>query len=80
MKNRRYEKIKSGLPREEKPKSGLEKSGKAKCPFAKYLTAAFAILIAGTMGGCTLAVPYAGKEGSGDRMIGAFITTEYLDL
>ena len=51
MKNRRYEKIKSGLPREEKPKSGLEKSGKAKCPFAKYLTAAFAILIAGTMGG-----------------------------
>lgn len=24
MKNRRYEKIKSGLPREEKPKSGLE--------------------------------------------------------
>ena len=80
MKNRRYEKIKSGLPREEKPKSGLEKSGKAKCPFAKYLTAAFAILIAGTMGGCTLAVPYAGEEGSGDRMIGAFITTEYLDL
>ena len=50
MKNRRYEKIKSGLPREEKSKSGLEKSGKAKCPFAKYLTAAFAILIAGTMG------------------------------
>ena len=41
MKNRRYEKIKSGLPREEKPKSGLEKSGKAKCPFAKYLTADF---------------------------------------
>ncbi len=80
MKNRRYEKIKSGLPREEKPKSGLEKSEKAKCPFAKYLTAVFAILIAGTMGGCTLAVPYAGKEGSGDRMIGAFITTEYLDL
>ena len=37
MKNRRYEKIKSGLPREEKSKSGLEKSGKAKCPFAKYL-------------------------------------------
>ena len=37
MKNRRYEKIKSGLPREEKPKSGLEKSGKAKCPFAQSL-------------------------------------------
>ncbi len=80
MKNRRYEKIKSGLPKEEKPKSGLEKSKKPKCPFAKYLTAAFAILMAGTMGGCTLAVPDAGEEGNGDRLIGAFITTEYLDL
>lgn len=80
MKNRRYEKIKSGLPKEEKPKSGLEKSRKPKCPFAKYLTVAFAILMAGTMGGCTLAVPDAGEEGSGDRTIGTFITTEYLDL
>ena len=34
MKNRRYEKIKSGLPREEKSKSGLEKSGKAGAEFS----------------------------------------------
>lgn len=80
MKNRRYEKIKSALPRAKKMKSGLKKSRKGKCPFAKYLTAAFAILMAGTLGGCTLAVPDAGEEGSSDRMIGAFITTEYLDL
>lgn len=80
MKNRRYEKIKSGLPKEEKSKSGLEKSGKPKYRFAKYLTAAFAILMAGTMGGCTLAVPDAGTEGGSDRLIGVFITTEFLDL
>lgn len=49
-------------------------------PVCEISDSGFAILIAGTMGGCTLAVPYAGKEGSGDRMIGAFITTEYLDL
>ena len=70
MKNRRYEKI----------KSDLGKSGKAKCQFAKYLAAASAILMAGTMGGCTLAISDAGTEGKGDRLIGAFITTEYLDL
>lgn len=29
---------------------------------------------------CSLAVENAGTEGSGDRMIGAFITSEYLDL
>lgn len=41
MKNRRYEKIKSGLPREEKPKSGLEKSGKANALFAEISDSGF---------------------------------------
>lgn len=31
-------------------------------------------------GGCSLAVPDAGNKTSGDRLIGAFITREYLDL
>lgn len=70
MKNRRYEKI----------KPGLIKMGKAKCRFAKYLLGFAMLLIAGTTGGCTLAVPDAGKEGSGDQLIGAFITSEFLDL
>ena len=33
-----------------------------------------------TASGCTLAVPDAGTDGNGDRLIGAFITSEYLDL
>ena len=33
-----------------------------------------------TASGCTLAVPEAGTDGNGDRLIGAFITSEYLDL
>ena len=32
------------------------------------------------LGGCSLAVPEAGSEVGGDRLIGAFITQEYLDL
>ena len=32
-----------------------------------------------TASGCTLAVPDAGTDGNGDRLIGAFITSEYLD-
>ena len=38
------------------------------------------IFMAFTASGCTLAVPEAGKDGKGDRLIGAFITSEYLDL
>ena len=33
-----------------------------------------------TASGCTLAVPDAGVDGSSDRLIGAFITSEYLEL
>ncbi len=32
------------------------------------------------LGGCSLAVPDEGMEAGGDRLIGAFITWEYLDL
>ena len=38
------------------------------------------IFMAFTASGCTLAVPEAGTDGNGDRLIGAFITSEYLDL
>ena len=38
------------------------------------------IFMAFTASGCTLAVPDAGADGNGDRLIGAFITSEYLDL
>lgn len=39
-----------------------------------------ALLLAGILGGCTLAIPDAGSEEGGDRLIGAFITSEHLDL
>lgn len=32
------------------------------------------------LSGCSLAVPGAGEDGEGDRLIGAFITADYLDL
>ena len=38
------------------------------------------MFMAFTASGCTLAVPDAGTDGNGDRLIGAFITSEYLDL
>lgn len=38
------------------------------------------ILFTGFLGGCTLANPDAGAKESEDRLIGAFITSEYLDL
>ena len=38
------------------------------------------VFMAFTASGCTLAVPEAGTDGYGDRLIGAFITSEYLDL
>ncbi|MDD5804740.1 hypothetical protein ACTQWG_16480 [Blautia sp. HCP3S3_H10_1] len=45
-----------------------------------YLAGVAMILMACFSGGCTLAVPDAGTEGQGDQLIGAFITSEYLDL
>ena len=36
------------------------------------------IFMAFTASGCTLAVPEAGTDGNGDRLIGAFLTSEYL--
>ncbi|MCB5387487.1 hypothetical protein LIQ05_10840 [Blautia glucerasea] len=38
------------------------------------------MFMAFTASGCTLAVSDAGTDGNGDRLIGAFITSEYLDL
>lgn len=38
------------------------------------------ILFTGLLGGCTLANPDAGAKESEDRLIGAFITSEHLDL
>lgn len=38
------------------------------------------ILLMISLCGCSLAVPDAGMDGEGDRLIGAFITDDYLDL
>ena len=46
----------------------------------KSLLGFLAMFAAFTASGCTLAVPDAETDGSGDRLIGAFITSEYLDL
>ena len=43
------------------------------------LTGITAVLAMWCLCGCSLAVPDAGADG-GDRMIGAFITADYLDL
>ena len=46
----------------------------------KFWIGLAAVFMAGTFGGCTLAIPESGLDGGGDRLIGAFITSEYLDL
>ena len=48
--------------------------------FLKSIFIFSVILMAFMSGGCTLAIPDAGTDGNGDRLIGAFITAEYLDL
>lgn len=46
----------------------------------RIYTGIIGIAAAAWLSGCSLAVPGAGEDGEGDRLIGAFITTEYLDL
>lgn len=46
----------------------------------KLLSGTTFAVAACTFGGCMLAVPDAGTDGNSDRLIGAFITSEYLDL
>lgn len=48
--------------------------------YRKYLISFSLLLAAMILGGCSLAVPEAGTEHGSDRLIGAFITQEYLDL
>ncbi len=40
----------------------------------------FCLFLSVSLYGCSLAVPEAGEEGGGDRMIGSLITREFLDL
>ena len=40
----------------------------------------FCLFLSVFLCGCSLAVPEAGEEGGGDRMIGSLITREFLDL
>lgn len=64
-------------------KAHLEESLLAAQVKNRLLKSAFgvsAVFMALTASGCTLAVPDAGTDGNGDRLIGAFITSEYLDL
>ena len=53
---------------------------RAKNHLIKSLLGFSVVFMAFTVSGCTLAVPDAGADGNGDRLIGAFITSEYLDL
>lgn len=48
--------------------------------YRKYLIGLCLPLAAMILGGCSLAVPEAETEHGSDRLIGAFITLEYLDL
>ena len=58
----------------------MEKKKKSTGLKTKFWIGLAAVFMAGTFGGCTLAIPEAGLDGGGDRLIGAFITSEYLDL
>ena len=53
---------------------------KKMCLSVKYLIAACMISLTVLFCGCTLAVSDAGMDGTSDRLIGAFVTDEYLDL
>lgn len=46
----------------------------------KILKGILCILLISCLCGCSLAIPDAGAEGGSDRMIGVFITREFLDL
>lgn len=46
----------------------------------KVLSGIVGLIAIVSLGGCSLAVPDAGTDESGDRLIGAFITSEHLDL
>ena len=60
-------------------KTGTKIQKKTGLP-GKYFAAACMISLVILLGGCTLAVPDAGTDGTSDRLIGAFVTDEYLDL
>ena len=45
-----------------------------------YFLCMTGILMMISLCGCSLAVPDAGMDGEGDRLIGAVITDDYLDL
>lgn len=46
----------------------------------KWLKCITYLILLPSLSGCSLAVPDAGVEGGNDRMIGVFITDEFLDL
>lgn len=57
-----------------------KKINKKKSSVLKGTTGFAAVLFTVFLGGCTLALPDAGIQEGGDRLIGAFITSVHLDL
>lgn len=72
--------MKGNEKNEKSKKNKINKINKINKRIRKPLLILGLLLLSPMLGACSLAVEGAGAEGSGDRMIGAFITQEYLDL